>query len=165
MGTDAGHENDGRHDFDCYLGKWNVLNRRLDRRLAGSSNWLEFDAVSDVRSVLGGIGNVEEFRAIFPDGDPLVGMTVRIFDPSTRLWSLYWADSRTGQLFPPVVGRFQDGVGEFFGDDMQDGTPVKVIFRWSNMSPTTALWEQAMSADNGATWEWNWEMIFTRPAE
>lgn len=114
--------------------------------------------------MLDGIGNVEELRATFPDGEPLIGMTVRIFDPSTRLWSLYWADSRSGRLFPPVVGRFQDGIGEFFGDDVQDGIPVKVIFRWRDMSPTFARWEQTMSADGGATWEWYWEMIFARPA-
>lgn len=153
---------DGRHDFDCYLEKWNVLNRRLDRRLVGSQTWIEFAATSDVRPALDGIGNVEEFRAIFPDGKPLVGMTVRVFDPSTCLWSLYWADSRTDQLRPPVVGRFQDGIGEFFGDDLQDGVPVQVIFRWSDMSPTTARWEQAISADGGVTWEWNWVMEFTR---
>lgn len=165
MGTGIEQDNDGRHDFDCFLGEWNVFNRLLDRRLVGSTHWLEFEAASHVRPALGGIGNVEDYRADFPDGKPLIGMTVRLFDPSTRLWSLYWADSRRGQLFPPVVGRFHDGIGEFFGDDVQDGIPVKVIFRWSDMTPTSARWEQAMSADGGATWEWNWEMVFTRPAE
>ena len=162
MDTTIDQENDGRHDFDCYLGTWNVFNRRLARRLVGSRKWEEFNATSDVRAVLGGIGNVEEYRSVFPDGQPLVGMTVRVFDPSTRLWSLYWADSRHGQLAPPVVGRFQNGIGEFLGDDLQDDVPVKVLFRWSEMSPIFARWEQAKSADGGETWEWNWEMIFTR---
>ena len=147
MSSDSDQVGDGRHDFDCFLGNWNVFNRRLDRRMVGSTNWLEFEADSDVRLALGGIGNVEEYCAIFPDGKPLVGMTVRIFDPSSRLWSLYWADSRTGRLMPPVIGRFQDGIGEFYGDDLQDGIPVKVIFRWSDMTPASARWEQAMSSD------------------
>lgn len=61
-----------------------------------------------------------------------------------------------------MVGRFQDGVGEFCGEDIQDGVPVKVRFRWSGITPTSARWEQAMSADGGATWEWNWVMEFER---
>jgi hypothetical protein len=156
---------DGRHDFDFLFGQWNVFNRQLDRRLAGSLTWLEFDATADVRPCLGGIGNVDEYRAIFPDGTSLIAMTVRIFDPATRLWSLYWADSRSATLFPPVKGSFRDGVGEFRGEDLQDGVPVSVIFRWSEITPTSARWEQAMSADGGATWEWNWTMEFARVAE
>jgi hypothetical protein len=160
------HNWDGHRDFDFLFGSWTVFNRRLDRRLVGSTTWLEFEATGEARQALGGIGNVDEFRATFPDGKLLVGMTVRIFDPSTRLWSLYWADSRSGRLGPPVVGRFRNGVGEFLGEDVQDGTPVKVKFRWSDITPNSARWEQAMSADGGQTWEWNWEMEFVRkPAQ
>jgi hypothetical protein len=156
---------DGRHDFDFLFGHWTIFNRRLDQRLVGSQTWLEFAATAEARPYLGGIGNVDEMRAIFPDGLPLIGMTVRIFDPSTRLWSLYWADSRSATLFPPVTGSFLNGVGEFLGQDVQDGVPVKVKFRWSEITPTSARWEQAMSADGGATWEWNWVMEFVRMAE
>jgi hypothetical protein len=168
MTEDFNHSGDGRHDFDFLFGQWNVNNRRLDQRLVGSLTWLEFEATSDVRPCLGGIGNVDEFRAIFPDGMPLIGLTVRIFDPAIRLWSLYWADSRSATLFPPVTGSFRDGVGEFLGEDLQDGAPVNVKFRWSEITPTSARWEQAMSADGGATWGGNWVMDFTRipePAE
>ncbi len=156
---------DGRHDFDFLVGKWTVLNRRLERRLAGSQNWLEFDATVDVRPCLDGIGNVEEYRAVFPDGGLLTGMTIRIFNPSTQLWSLYWADSHSATLFPPVVGSFRNGVGEFLGEDLQDGAPVQVVFRWSDITPTAARWEQAMSSDGGSTWEWNWVMEFARVTE
>jgi hypothetical protein len=156
---------DGRHDFDFLFGRWNVRNRRLDRRLVGSQTWLEFDATAEAFPTLGGIGNVDEMRATFPDGVSLIGMTVRIFNPETQLWSLYWADSRSAVLFPPVIGRFSDGIGEFRGEDLQDGIPVKVLFRWSDMTPTSARWEQAMSADGGATWEWNWVMEFVRTGE
>lgn len=165
MESGIDHDGDGHRDFDNLIGRWTIHNKRLDRRLVGSQKWLEFEADSDVRPALGGIGNVEEYHALFPDGKPVVGMTVRIFDPSTRLWSLYWADSRSGKLGPPVIGRFRNGVGEFLGDDLQDGVPVKVKFRWSDITPSSARWEQAMSADGGTTWEWNWEMVFVRASE
>jgi hypothetical protein len=160
-----GQSADGRHDFDFLFGQWTIYNRRLDQRLVGSQTWLEFEATADVRPCLGGIGNVDEFRAIFPDGEPLIGMTVRIFNPADRLWRLYWADSRSATLFPPVTGSFRDGIGEFLGEDVQDGAPVSVRFRWSEITPTSARWEQAMSADGGATLEWNWVMDFVRVAQ
>ena len=165
MTQDLDDSTDGRHDFDFLFGHWTILNRRLDRRLAGSRTWVEFEASGEARPCLGGIGNVDEFRTVLPDGDPLIGLTVRIFDPCTRVWSLYWADSRSATLFPPVTGSFQNGVGEFLGDDVQDGIPVNVKFRWSNITPESARWEQAMSVDGGATWEWNWVMEFSRAAE
>jgi hypothetical protein len=63
---------------------------------------------------------------------------------------------------PPVVGRFTDGRGEFHGDDVHDGTPIRVRYVWWDITPTSARWEQAFSADGGVTWETNWVMQFTR---
>jgi len=55
-------------------------------------------------------------------------------------------------------------LGEFFGDDLHDGIPVRVRFRWTGISANTARWEQAFYADVGNTWETNWTMSFTRTA-
>jgi len=63
---------------------------------------------------------------------------------------------------PPVVGPFVDGRGEFYGDDVHDGKPIRVRYLWSGITPTTAHWEQAFSADGGQTWETNWHMESTR---
>src|SRR5690242_2289256 len=81
---------------------------------------------------------------------------------SRERWSIYWTDSGRGVFDPPVVGRFTEGVGVFEGDDRHDGVPVRVRFIWSHDTPRTARWEQAFSADGGATWETNWIMSFTR---
>jgi hypothetical protein len=81
------------------------------------------------------------------------------------MWSIYWADNVRFTLFPPVVGSFGDGVGEFFGDDDEGGRPVRVRFRWSDVTPTSVRWEQAFSQDGGQTWEANWVMNFSRSPE
>lgn len=66
------------------------------------------------------------------------------------------------RLFPPVIGRFTDGRGEFYGDDTHDGKDVRVRYVWSGISATTARWEQAFSVDGEKTWVTNWVMDFTR---
>ena len=79
-------------DFDFWFGSWDVHNRWLKRRLAGSDDWEEFEATVVARPLLDGLGNEDEFRTDHDGG--LVGMSFRFFDPETRRWSIYWADSR-----------------------------------------------------------------------
>jgi hypothetical protein len=97
----------------------------------------------------------------FPVGTWDVASRLRLYDHATGKWSLYWASKRTGTLFPPVVGQFSDGVGEFVGADTYNGVPILARFRWSGATPS-ARWEQAFSADDGQTWVDNWYMDFAR---
>lgn len=155
------HETDGRHDFDFLHGNWNNHNRKLKQRLVGCTEWDEFEATNSCYPMLGGLSNVEPYHPT-ADGSDFEAMSIRIFNPETGLWSIWWADNNRYTIFPPVHGRFIDGVGEFRGEDTQDGEPVDVRFLWSAITPTSAKWEQAFSTDNGVTWETNWEMYFTR---
>jgi hypothetical protein len=159
-------ENDGRGDFDFWFGDWTIHNRRLRRRLQNDTEWQEFDAKGKAWPLLGGLGNVDSFdAAAFPtDGKPLHGASFRTFNPGTRLWSIYWADDRSFDLQPPVHGRFENGRGEFFGDDTFDGRPIRVRYIWSHITPTSARWDQAFSSDGGKTWETNWYMTMARNA-
>lgn len=147
-------------DFDFLHGRWRISNRRLIR-----GAWVEFDAIGVAGPVLGGSGNVDSFSvaAMPPDGTAFEGMSLRLYVPGSDTWRIWWAStSRPGHLDPPVEGRFIDGRGEFAGDDEWNGKPIKVRFRWSDMMPSSARWEQAFSYDGGATWETNWTMSFTR---
>ena len=153
--------NDGMHDFDFLFGRWTVAHRRLKRRLAADPAWEEFAGTATCESVLDGMGNLDQI--VMPTKG-YSGATLRLFNPVTREWSLYWAESRTGVLFPPVVGRFAGGRGEFYGADVEGEQPVKVRFVWSHISATSARWEQAFSVDDGRSWEANWQMHFTRMA-
>jgi hypothetical protein len=149
------------HDFDFLPGRWSVRNRWLRRRLAGSGEWEEFDATSVARPLLDGMGNEDEFRTDHAGG--FIGMSFRFFDPATRLWSIYWADSRRcGVLDPPVFGSFSGGTGVFEGADTFEGRPIRVRFVWSGVDTATPRWEQAFSDDGGETWETNWIMEFSR---
>jgi hypothetical protein len=146
-------------DFDFLVGTWDVANRRLHKRHVGSDDWDEFPGTSTARTFFDGAGSFDEIR--FPTKG-VAGATVRTFDPVDRTWSIWWWNSRDGAITPPVVGAFRDGVGTFYGDDTDDGRPVRVRFIWSRITPTTARWEQAFSTDGGRTWETNWVMDLSR---
>jgi hypothetical protein len=147
------------HDFDFLHGSWRIHHRRLVERLVGSDEWEEFPSTSHCIALFGGAANVDwgDIPAL-----GISGLSLRLFDPARDEWSIYWASSRTGRLEPPVVGRFENGRGDFYGDDTHDGTPIRVHFVWSEITPTSARWEQEFSADGGRTWESNWVMELTR---
>lgn len=150
------------HDFDFIAGGWTLQNRRLKARFANSHDWEEFPAVTCGSVYLGGVMNVDELQ--FPTKG-WGGATIRTFDVATRRWSIYWVNSRTGKMFPPVVGGFTGDRGEFFGEDEDDGHHVWVRFLWVKQGPDRAHWEQAFSRD-GITWEVNWmnDLVRTDPA-
>ena len=151
-------------DFDFWFGSWEVRNRWLRRRLAGSDDWEEFAATVVARPLLDGHGNEDEFRTDHAGG--FIGMSFRFFDPERRRWSIYWADSRRpGELDPPVFGTFSGDVGVFEGEDVYKGRPILVRFTWSGITTPTPRWEQAFSDDGGRAWETNWIMDFTRVGE
>lgn len=150
-----------KHDFDFYEGKWDLKNKKLKSKLNNCQEWIEFDSTQEMYKILNGIGNIDNFLATF-DGEPFEGMTLRLFNPKTKLWSLYWADSNTGKLDPPVIGSFENGVAHFFTKDFFEEKPVLVVFRWDARDKENPIWSQAFSDDNGKNWEWNWYMHFSK---
>lgn len=152
------------HDFDFLHGHWRVHNRRLRERLVGSNEWEAFEGTQVCRPILGGFGNEDELVSDAFGEHRFIGMTLRLFDPRAREWSIYWVDNRSVQLQPPVCGRFEHGVGTFYGHDSHAGTPVLARFTWTPVSAGRARWEQAFSIDEGASWETNWIMEFERRA-
>jgi hypothetical protein len=149
---------DGRRDFDFHMRPARVRNQRLVRRMEACTEWQEFGATMDAQPVVGGLGNVDFFHCPDFPGGPLEGMSLRSFDPRTRLWSIYWLDDRICQLQPPVIGRFEGGRGEFVGDDSFAGKPIRCRYVWNVVGEDSATWEQAFSGDGGRTWETNWRM-------
>jgi hypothetical protein len=150
------------HDFDFLPGTWRVHHRRLKERLAGNDEWEEFEGTMVAWPILDGAGNIDDNVLELPSGT-YRAISLRSFDPATNKWSIWWLDGRSpGRLDPPVVGEFKDGIGTFFAPDTFKGRPIFVRFLWSNISATTARWEQSFSEDGGHTWEVNWVMESTK---
>jgi hypothetical protein len=155
-------ESSSRHDFDFLIGGWRIRNRRLERPLEGRDEWEEFDAEQHLHPILRGLGNFDIFSAEV-DGKPFEAFTLRLFDPQTRLWTIYWADSNAGRLDGGKVGSFDGDIGEFFARDVFAGKNVIVRFNWDKRNPEAPVWRAAFSVDEGQSWEWNWYAYFARP--
>ena len=158
-------EVDGRRDFDFLFGEWRVANRKLRHPvLRGSTEWLQFEATLVSGPILDGLGNFDTYLAPeFPDRGRYSGFGLRLFDPDSRLWRIWWASTISrGQLDTPVVGRFRGGAGRFECDDVIDGRALQVRFDWTNITATSARWEQSFSFDDGKSFEPNWTMDLTR---
>lgn len=87
----------GQNDFNFLIGRWTVENRKLIKPLSNCNEWQHFPATQNVQALPGGIGNFDDYIAeSWRPG--FVGMTLRVFNPETRLWSLYWLTNRDGGI-------------------------------------------------------------------
>ncbi|MBB6096261.1 hypothetical protein HNQ60_005183 [Povalibacter uvarum] len=142
------------HDFDFLVGNWNLKNRKLKSRLTQSHEWIAFESKVEMQQILNGVGNIDKYAELTGD-KPYEGVALRLFNTKTKLWSIYWADSNSGALDPPVVGSFENKVGHFFARDTYKGQNIIVVFRWDVRNAERPIWSQAFSTDEGRTWEWN----------
>jgi len=147
-----------QNDFDFLAGKWTMHNKRLKTRLNNCTEWIEYESSDEnFGTILNGLGNMDIFKTAFNQvkEKPYEGLTLRLFNPQTKLWSLYWVDSNLGTMDPPVVGSFEGNIGKFFCKDVFNGKPILVVFVWDKTDKDNPVWSQAFSPDNGVTWEWN----------
>ena len=154
-----------QNDFDFLVGKWKMYNRRLNKRFENCKDWTEFVSWDENSKILNGTADMDTYSTTqMPgmEGQKFEGVTLRLFDPRTRLWLLYWVASNVGVLDPPVVGSFENNIGHFFTRDTFNGKNIIMMFRWDARDKNKPLWGQAFSADNGKTWEWNWFNISER---
>jgi hypothetical protein len=148
-------QRDGQHDFDFEIGSWRTQLKRLVDPLSGSKTWVEYEGTTVVRKILGGRANLVELDVQGPAGR-IEGLSLRLYDPQARQWSLNFSNIKTGTLSPPSIGSFSNGRGEFYSKETLDGREILVRFVISDITATSCHFEQAYSADGGKTWEVNW---------
>src|SRR6185312_5226387 len=93
----AAQVRDGSHDFDFELGAWNFRVKRMTHPLSGTTKTCR---------VWSGRAQLEQME-VTGAGQSIEGLTLRLYNPQTRQWSLYWGTSKAGALGgPPNVGEF-----------------------------------------------------------
>jgi hypothetical protein len=155
------NQRDGQHDFDFEIGTWKTHLRRLQRPLSGSTTWLEYEGTTVVSTVLDGRANLVELKVAGPAGR-LEGLSLRLYQPEARKWSLNFANVNDGRLTTPSIGEFKDGRGEFYNDETYNGRPIRVRFVITKVTEDQYRFEQSFSPDGGKTWEVNWIATDTR---
>ena len=111
-------------DFDFFHGSWHIEHRRLKSWLTGCTEWEEFGSDTESRPILGGAGNIDEG---FMPSRGYHHATIRLYEPDTDEWALYWITSAGGSVIePPVRGRFSGGTGLFYAPTRMTAPPVRV---------------------------------------
>jgi hypothetical protein len=157
-------ERDGQHDFDFEIGTWKTRLKRLLRPLTGSTTWVEYEGTTVVRKVWNGRANLVELVVDGPAGH-FEGLSLRLYNPESRQWSLNFANINSGSMSVPTIGGFKAGRGEFFNQETLNGRAIFVRFVISDITPNSCRFEQAFSDDGGKTWEVNWIATDTRMKE
>jgi hypothetical protein len=146
---------DGQRDFDFLIGKWKYHLKRLQNPLTGSTSWIEFDGKGQCRPIWNGNAQIDELDVNGPTGH-VQGLTLRLYNPQSRQWSLHWANAADGLLGVPTVGSFKDGRGEFYDMETYKGRTILVRYAWTGTTTGAPHFEQSFSDDGGKTWEVNW---------
>jgi hypothetical protein len=153
------------HDFDFIFGHWTIRNRKLvDVADPTCEEWEEFEAISEAYPILDGLGHIDRMYVSEPvSGPAFEGFTLRLFEPASATWSIWWSSSKApGVLDPPVRGRFASQRGVFDCEDIVGSRAVKIRFEWLVEDPDAPQWRQSFSYDSGISWHLNWTMRLTR---
>lgn len=160
LAPQAAAQTDGARDFDWEIGAWNT-HVRVRAPLSADAAWTEFRGTSIVHAFSDGRANLVDLDVA--NGERRIeGVSLRLYNPQTRQWSLNFASMRDGVLTPPVYGGYDNGRGVFYGQDNVEGRVVLVRFVISDITANSARFVQSYSADGGQTWIDNWIATDTR---
>lgn len=130
--------------YGQFVGSWAV--RVLNFQADGAQT--EWQGAWHFAWILGGRGVQDVLCA---DGAPAhrFGTTLRCYDSAINAWRVTWM-APSSQIFVNLIGRKVDD------RIVQEGTASNrhVIERWtfSDITPTTFIWQGEVSSDQGKTW-------------
>lgn len=159
---DSAVARDGQHDFDFELGAWKTKLSLLTNPLTGApQKWVVYEGTTIVKKVLDGKANLVELVADGASGH-IEALSLRLYNPKSKQWSLNFANIRSGTLAIPSIGEFKNGRGEFYNQEEVNGRAVLVRFSIIPQTADSIRFEQSYSDDGGKTWEVNWIAVDTR---
>jgi hypothetical protein len=153
-------EQPGQRDFEPLLGRWR-FHLKARPALSGSTQWVDYTGPGECTPLWHGRAQLDTINLDGPTKH-IEGLTVRLFNPKTHEWRLYWANSRDGLVVVPQIGQYKAGHGEFYAQDVLDDKSVLVKFDWSALMSKSPHFEQSFSNDGGKNWEVNWISDQTR---
>ena len=149
------------HGFDFNMGRWSTRIRAVLNPLSAPGAWSKLGGTHAVYRVWDDWANVGQLEVDGPGGH-VEGLALRLYDRKTQQWRVYFANSKTGTLAPPMVGEFKGGTGTFIGMDEVDGKTVLTRNVWSGITAKSCRQDWAISVDGGMTWVPTWTSVDTR---
>jgi hypothetical protein len=149
------------NDFDFLIGQWKVFNTRLSKWLCECSEWVSFESYHTEQRRNSGHGNfaIHEYKV---DNTLHERSIIRQYDDHYNFWKIDRMDNMSALAMPSLKGTFWHNKGSFLSKGIFDGQDVSVWVEWTKICKNYAYWEQALSKDEGKTWELNWMMEFYR---
>jgi len=148
------------HGFDFNMGRWSTRIRAVLNPLSAPGAWSKLGGAHAVYRVWDDWANVGQLEVDGPGGH-VEDLALRLYDRKTQQWRVYFANSKTGTLAPPMVGAFKGGVGTFIGMDEVDGKTVLTRNVWSGITAKSCRQDWAISTDGGRTWVPTWTSVDT----
>ena len=149
------------NDFSFLIGRWMIRHHRLKESMVNSDEWRTFDTEYEGWPLMHGAGSVDRvFGQV--NGDDFEGVSVRTYNKESDEWTIFWMDTSNTTLREQVRGRFENGVGTFYGSEDYQGTSYRMRFLWKDMTNASARWEQAYQDPDTGEWETNWIMEFKK---
>jgi hypothetical protein len=147
------------HQFDFWVGRWRVDNRRKPPFAPGEP--VPVGTARDAVARVLGCTFTERWRGVLA-GERVHGVSVRQYDRAAKRWRilLHWP-SKASRRFGLLDGGFAGAIGTF-GTTVHTagGRAILLRFTFSDVHPGAVRWTQTMSADGGATWDRSWVMDF-----
>ena len=133
--------------YDPFIGSWDV-----ESSIAGPGEW-------HFERLFGGLGVRD---VIYPVGAPPEkhGITMRSYDEAEEKWHCFYT-SPGDREFVYLVGRRDGDRVEQLGYDLVQKGRV-VLWTFSEIGPTSFLWQGRATTDGGETWSLEHEMRCTR---
>lgn len=148
-------------DFNLLEGNWDVESHSLQHRMTANEEWLENHMQTTYRILLGGLVAVNDTYGTF-NGQAMHGLMFRAYDPDKDEWQFHWMSRGYPHLTEQVRGRFENGVGVFYGTEKYNGRDYSMRFRWKMISADHAFWEQSYQDPETGVWQVNWTLDLRR---
>lgn len=148
-------------NFNPLEGVWTVESHSVKRRMAATNEWQENHMETEYRILLGGLVAINDTYGTF-NGRDMHGIMIRAYDPEKDEWQFHWMSRGFPHLTEQVRGRFENGVGVFYGTEINDGRKFNMRFRWKMITEDHAFWEQAYQDPETKAWEINWTLDLKR---
>ncbi len=115
------------------------------------------------RILLDGLVAINDAYGTFNDR-PMHGIMIRTYGPDKDEWYFQRISEGYLHLTDQVHGKFENGIGVFYGTETNQGREFRMRFRWKMIDVEHAFWEQVYQDAETGDWQINWTLDLRKKA-